>query len=140
MLKSTLVSKMERYVQLRLSVMLTVIVCFGNSILHALVMYLYHRFAIFWKLTPKVLKSQEGKIQLRPFLSVAASDRKEFQQQGSKKREKYLVVTQDGESAYQTQTDRSRTTSLCSSTGTTIKKRDTNVGSNENRDKSLNQI
>ena len=46
MLKSTLVSKLDSYVPLKLSLMLTAIVFIGNLALRILAMYLYHRFAI----------------------------------------------------------------------------------------------
>ena len=79
LLKPSLVDKMEQYVPSRLSLTLTAVVFFGNLVLHALIMYLYHRFAIFSKLTPKFLKGQDGNIALRPALSVAASYCEEFQ-------------------------------------------------------------
>lgn len=57
LLRPTLVEKLEMYVPIKLSLSLTLIVFILNLILHALFMYLYHRFAIFKKLTPKFLQS-----------------------------------------------------------------------------------
>ena len=94
LLKPSLVDKMEQYVPLKLSLTLTIVVFFENLLLHALVMYLYHRFAIFRRLTPKFMKSGDGRIELKPVLSVSAANRKEFVEQGSKIREKYMVLTQ----------------------------------------------
>ena len=54
-------------VLLRLSLILTILVFFGNYLLHVLATYLYHRFAIFRRLTPK----------LKPVLSIADSDKME---------------------------------------------------------------
>ena len=84
LLKPSFVDKMEQYVTLKLSLTLTIVVFFGNLLLHALVMYLYHRFAIFRRLTPKFMKSGGGTIELKPVLSVSAANRKEFVEQGSK--------------------------------------------------------
>ena len=146
LLKPTLVDKMEQCVPLRLSLTLTAIVFLGNLVLHALIMYLYHRFAIFRRLTPKFLKGQDGTIALRPVLSVAASDRKAFQKDGSKLREKYIVLTQAELNAYQTPTNRSRLTSACSSMGNISRTQESQVVLNETsfnekgREESLSQI
>ena len=88
LLKPSLVDKMEQYVPLKLSLTLTIFVFIRNLLLHALVMYLYHRFAIFRRLTPKFMESGDGRIEVKPVLSVSAPNRKEFVEQGSKIREK----------------------------------------------------
>ena len=56
MLKPTLVNKLDSYVPLKLSFMLTVIVFIGNLALHILALYLYHRFAIIRKYVPHFVK------------------------------------------------------------------------------------
>ena len=146
LLKPTLVDKMEQYVPLKISLTLTLTVFIGNLLLHALAIYLYHRFAIFRRLTPKFLKGQDGTIALRPVLSVAASDRKAFQKEGSKLREKYMVLTQAELNAYQTPTNRSRLTSACSSMGNISRTQESQVVLNETsfnergREESLSQI
>ena len=58
--RPTLVEKLEMYVPVKLSLSLTLIVIFLNIILHVIAMYLYHRFAIFKKLTPKFLRKREA--------------------------------------------------------------------------------
>ena len=140
LLKPSLVDKMEQYVPLKMSLTLTLTVFIGNLLLHALAIYLYHRFAIFRRLTPKFLKGQDGNIALRPVLSVAATDRHEFQKQGSKLREKYMVLTQTELNDYQTPVNRSRLTSACSSMGNISKKQESQVDVNEIREESLSQI
>ena len=57
--RPTLIEKLEMYVPVKLSLSLTLIVFFLNIILHVIAMYLYHRFAIFKKLTPKFLRKRE---------------------------------------------------------------------------------
>ena len=57
MLKPTLVNKLDSYVPMKLSLMLTVTVFIGNLGLHILVMYIYHRFAIVRKYTPQFVKN-----------------------------------------------------------------------------------
>ena len=146
LLKPTLVDKMEQYVPLKISLTLTLTVFIGNLLLHALAIYLYHRFAIFRRLTPKFLKGQDGTIALRPVLSVAVSDRKAFQKEGSKLREKYMVLTQAELNAFQTPTNRSRLTSACSSMGNISRTQESQVVLNETsfnergREESLSQI
>ena len=51
LLKPNLVSKLETYVPIKLSLILTVIVIIGNLLLHASATFLYHRFAILRKFT-----------------------------------------------------------------------------------------
>ena len=92
------------------------------------------------------LKGQDGTIALRPVLSVAASDRKAFQKEGSKLREKYMVPTQAELNAYQTSANRSRLTSACSSMGNISRTQESQVVLNETsfnergREESLSQI
>ena len=71
LLKPTLTSKLETYVPLKLSLMLTVIVFCGNILLHILFTFLYHRFKVIRDLTPKFLKTQHGDLQLKPVFSVS---------------------------------------------------------------------
>ena len=71
LLKPTLTSKLETYVPLKLSLMLTVIVFCGNILLHILFTFLYHRFQVIGDLTPKFLKTQHGDLQLKPVFSVS---------------------------------------------------------------------
>ena len=115
LLKPSLVDKMEQYDPLKLSLILTIVVFFGSLLLNALVMYLYHRFAILRRLTPKFMKSGDGRIELKPVLSVSAANRQEFVEQGSKIREKYMVLTQDEINGHQAPKAYSRRTSTCSS-------------------------
>ena len=140
LLKPSLVDKMEQYVPLRLSLTLTAIVFLGNLVLHALIMYLYHRFAIFRKLTPKFLKSNAGNIQLKPVLSVAAAHRNEFMEHGSKIRENYMVLTQGEMEACQTPKALSRRTSACSSMGVVNGNLEQNTRPNTEREESFSQI
>ena len=140
LLKPSLVDKMEQYVPLRLSLTLTAIVFSGNLVLHALIMYLYHRFAIFRRLTPKFLKSNAGNIQLKPVLSVAAAHRNEFVERGSKIREKYRVLTQGELEACQTPKALSRRISVCSSMGVVNGNFEQNTSPNTEREESLSQI
>ena len=140
LLKPSLVDKMEQYVPLRLSLTLTAIVFLGNLVLHALIMYLYHRFAIFRRLTPKFLKSNAGNIQLKPVLSVAAAHRNEFVEHGSKIRENYMVLTQGEMEACQTPKALSRRTSACSSMGVLNGNFEQNTRPNTEREESLSQI
>ena len=140
LLKPSLVDKMEQYVPLRLSLTLTAIVFLGNLVLHALIMYLYHRFAIFRKLTPKFLKSNAGNIQLKPVLSVAAAHRNEFMEHGSKIRENYMVLTQGEMEACQTPKALSRRTSACSSMGVINGNLEQNTRPNTEREESFSQI
>ena len=140
LLKPSLVDKMEQYVPLRLSLTLTAIVFLGNLVLHALIMYLYHRFAIFRRLTPKFLKSNAGNIQLKPILSVAAAHRNEFVEHGSKIRENYMVLTQGEMEACQTPKALSRRTSACSSMGVLNGNFEQNTRPNTEREESLSQI
>ena len=140
LLKPSLVDKMEQYVPLRLSLTLTAIVFLGNLVLHALIMYLYHRFAIFRRLTPKFLKSNAGNIQLKPVLSVAAAHRNEFVEHGSKIRENYMVLTQGEMEACQTPKALSRRTSACSSIGVLNGNFEQNTRPNTEREETLSQI
>ena len=140
LLKPSLLDKMEQYVPLRLSLTLTAIVFLGNLVLHALIMYLYHRFAIFRKLTPKFLKSNAGNIQLKPVLSVAAAHRNEFMEHGSKIRENYMVLTQGEMEACQTPKALSRRTSACSSMGVVNGNLEKNTRPNTEREESFSQI
>ena len=113
LLKPSLVDKMEQYVQLRLSLTLTVIVFLGNLLMHVL-MYLYHRFAIFRRLTLKFMKSNNRKIKLKPVLSVPAANRNEIAEKGAKIRETF-IVNQEEMDASQTSAERSKRSSYCSS-------------------------
>ena len=119
---------------------LTIVVFFGNLLLHALVMYLYHRFAIFRRLTPKFMKSGDGRIELKPVLSVSAANRQEFVEQGSKIREKYMVLTQDEINGHQAPKAYSRRTSTCSSVGLSGRRSDSTVNVNGDREESVTQI
>ena len=65
LLKPSFVDKMEQYVPLKLSLTLTIVVFFGKLLLHALVMYPVHRFAILKRLTPKFMKSGDTRIDLK---------------------------------------------------------------------------
>ena len=140
LLKLSLVDKMEQYIPLRLSLTLTAIVFLGNLVLHALIRYLYHRFAIFRRLTPKFLKSNAGNIQLKPVLSVAAAHRNEFVEHGSKIREKYMVLTQGELEACPTPKALSRRTSVCSSMGVVNGNFEQNTSPNTEREESFSQI
>ena len=140
LLTPSLVDKMEQYVPLKLSLTLTIVVFFGNLLLHALVMYLHNRFAIFRRLTPKFMKSGDGRIELKPVLSVSAANRKEFVEQGSKIREKYMVLTQDEINGHQVPKTYSRRTSTCSSVGLSGRRPDSTIDVNEDREERVTQI
>ena len=140
LLKPSLVDKMEQYVPLKLYLTLTIVVFFGNLLLHALVMYLYHRFAIFRRLTPKFMKSGDGRIEFNPVLSVSAANRKEFVEKGSKIREKYMVLTQNEINGHQVPKKYSRRTSTCSSVGLSGRRPDSTIDVNEDREERVTQI
>ena len=140
LLKPSLVDKMEQYVPLKLSLTLTIAVFFGNSLLHALAMYLYHRFAIFRQLTLKFMKSDNGRIELKPVLSVSAANRQEFVEQGSKIREKFMVLTQDEINGHQVPKTYSRWTSTCSSVGLSGRRPDSTNNVNGDREENVTQI
>ena len=71
MIKPTLV-KLHEYVPLKVSIILTIVVFIGNLCLHLLAMYLYHRFVIFKKLTPSLLKDGKQKFSLKPIITTMA--------------------------------------------------------------------
>ena len=74
LLKPSLVDKLESYVPIKLSLTLTITVFIGNLLLHILVMYLYHKIKFFQRITPNFMKFSDGKITLKPVVSVANSE------------------------------------------------------------------
>ena len=73
LLKPTLVDKLESYVPIRLSLTLSITVFIGN-LLHIISMYLYHKIKCFQRITPNFNKLSDGKIPLKPVVSVANSE------------------------------------------------------------------
>ena len=74
LLKPSLVDKLESYVPIKLSLTLTITVFIGNLLLHILVMYLYHKIKFFQRITPNFMKFSDGKIPLKPVVSVTNSE------------------------------------------------------------------
>ena len=74
LLKPALVDKLESYVPINLSLTLTILVFIGNLLLNILVMYLYHKIKFFQRITPNFMKFSDGKIPLKPVISVANSE------------------------------------------------------------------
>ena len=69
LLKKSHVDKLESYVPIKLSITLTITGFIGNLLLHILVMHLNHKF--FQQTTPSFMKLSDGKITLKPVVSVA---------------------------------------------------------------------
>ncbi len=80
LLKPTLLDRLDMYVPVKLSLMLTLIVFIGNWILHGLVMFLYYRFTIFQRLVPRFFKHQDDKIPLKQVVSVPGEFSKHLEQ------------------------------------------------------------
>ena len=73
LLKPSLIDKLESYVPIKLSLTLTITVLIGN-LLHILVMYLHHKIKFFQRVTPNFMIFSDGKIPLKPVVSVANSE------------------------------------------------------------------
>ena len=86
------------------------------------------------------MKSGDGRIELKPVLSVSADNRKEFVEQRSKIREKYMVLTQDEINVHQVPKTYSRRTSTCSSVGLSGRRPDSTIDVNEDREERVTQI
>ena len=74
LLKQSLLDILEEYIPLRRSLILTVIVFFGNLLLHALVMYLYHLISTSsctYKVVIGLAISFNGSILVRCGLSIS---------------------------------------------------------------------
>ncbi len=80
LLKPTLLDRLEMYVPVKLSWMLTVIVFIGNWIIQGLVMFIYYRFTIFQRLVPRFFKHRDDKIPLKQVVSVPGEFRKHLEQ------------------------------------------------------------
>ena len=74
LLKPSLVDKLECYVLIKLSLNLTITVFIGNLLLHILLIYLYHKIKFFERITPSFMKFSDGKIPLKPVVSVANNE------------------------------------------------------------------
>ena len=71
MLRPSLTSKLESYVPFKVSAALTLTVTVISLLLHALAMYIYHRYHLFDKLFPTAVKTDEGQsIKIRPLIPV----------------------------------------------------------------------
>ena len=71
MFKPSLMKEFSSYVPIKLSLSLTVIVFILNLILHALFLWLYHRFRIIRQLVPSFLKHDDNtKIGVKPVICV----------------------------------------------------------------------
>ena len=90
LLKPSLV-KLESYVPIKLSLTLTSTVFIGN-LLHILVMYLYHKIKFFQRITPNFMKFIDGKIPLKPVVSVANSELTTIQSLGHKMKNLMTIV------------------------------------------------
>ena len=76
---------------------------------------------------------------MKPVLSVSAANRQEFVEQGSKIREKFMVLTQD-EINGQVPKTYSRRTSTCLSVGLSGRRPDYTIDVNGDREESKTQI
>ena len=86
------------------------------------------------------MKSGDRRIELKTVLSVSAANRQEFVEQGSKIREKYMVLTQDEINAHQVPKSYSRRTSTCSSVGLSGRRPDSTIDVNGDGEESATQI
>ena len=86
------------------------------------------------------MESGDGKIELKPVLSVSPANRQEFAEQGSKIREKYMVLTQDEINGHQVPKTYSRRTSTCSSVGISGRRPDSTVDVYGDREESVTHI
>ena len=93
LLKPSLVDKLESYVPIKFSFTLTIIVFIGN-LLHILVMYFYHKIKIFQRITLSFIKFSDGKIPLKPVVSVSNSELTKMQSLDHKMK---ILMTIDGE-------------------------------------------
>ena len=91
LLKLSLVDKLESYVPIKLSLTLTITVFIGN-LLHILVMYLYHKIKFFPLITPNFMKFSDGKIPLKPVVSVANSELTKIQSLDHKMKNLMTIV------------------------------------------------
>ena len=92
LLKPSLVNKLESYVPIKLSLTLTITVFIGNLLLHILVMYLYHKIKFFQRITPNFMKFSDGKIPLKPVVSVANSELTKIQSLDHKMKNLMTIV------------------------------------------------
>ena len=70
LLEPALTENLNTYVPVKLSLMLTLFVFIGNLPLNTLVMYLYHRFRLIRKLTPRFPKFGQQKHPVKPVFST----------------------------------------------------------------------
>ena len=70
LLKPTLTEKLESYVPIKLSLILTVIVFIGSTLLQCLCTYLFHRFKAVRDITPQFLKTAYGDIRIKPVVAM----------------------------------------------------------------------
>ena len=89
LLKPSLV-KLESYFPTKLSLTLTSTVFIGN--LHILVVYLYHKIEFFQRITPNFMKFTDGKIPLKPVVSVANSELTKIQSLDHKMKNLMTIV------------------------------------------------
>ena len=68
--KPALIDKLDSYVTIKLSLLLTIMVFIGNLALHILFMYLYHKVALVRPMVPNFMKLNETNVPLNPVVSV----------------------------------------------------------------------
>ena len=91
LLKPALTEKLNTYVPVKLSLLLTLFVFIGNLLLHTLVMYLYDRFRIVRKLTQGFLKFGQEKHPVKPVVSTTR-DENTLQSNAHVWRNKFVVL------------------------------------------------
>ena len=69
--KLAIIDKLESYVQIKLSLSLKIIVFFGNSALHILFMYLYHKVAFVRRMVPNFVQLSRANVPLNPVVSMS---------------------------------------------------------------------
>ena len=73
LLKPSLIDKLESYDPIKLALTLTIKIFIG-TLLHILVMYLYHKISFFQRITANLIKFSDGKISLKPVVSIPNSE------------------------------------------------------------------
>ena len=93
LLKPALTEKLNTHVPFKLSLMLNLFVFIGNLLLHTRVLYLYHRFRIIRKLTPRFPKFGQEKHPVKPVVSTTI-DKNTLQSNAHVWRNKFVVLSE----------------------------------------------
>ena len=91
-LKPPILKKLETYVPIQYSLSMTIITFVGSILLHVLTMYLYHKFAIIRKFTPKFLQGHFGTIPIKQVIHVDNEDKEKFATLPEKVKEKFRIL------------------------------------------------